>query len=290
MFPPVSATVATLGPSPSRLPSTDTAGGGIGVRIGSLTPSIPRVGLSNDTIDVSPMRLTAHHPSKLRPGLLGAPVMAALLLGIFASVSLAQEAGAPLEIVTERTLPKAVLSANYDVKLAAKGGVPPRTWEVIAGALPPGLTLEPVSGTIFGVPTALGLFRFAVEVTDSDDPADTRTREFTVAVISALVVEWKSSPVVTQDGIAGSVKLANQTANDVELTMIVVAVNETGKAFVLGYQQFTFAAQSTVPEIAFGSGLPRGSYVVHVDAIAEVPEANAIYRARLQTLEPLETH
>jgi hypothetical protein len=216
--------------------------------------------------------------------------VAALLLGIFAGVSAAQEVGAPLAIVTEKTLPKAILTASYEVKLAASGGVPPRTWEVIAGRLPPGLNLDPVSGTISGVPTALGQFRFAVEVSDSDDPADARSREFTLPVISALVVEWKSAPAVTQDGIAGSVKVANQTADDVDLTMIVVAVNEIGKAFVLGYQHFTFTAQTTMPEITFGSGLPQGSYIVHADVIAEVPAKNAIYRARLQTSEPLATH
>ena len=217
-------------------------------------------------------------------------LLAALLLGILAGVCAAQEVGAPLEIVTEKTLPRAILTVSYEAKLAAKGGVPPRTWAVIAGALPPGLSLDPASGAISGAPTALGLFRFAVEVSDSDDPADTRTREFTLAVISALTVEWKNPPAVTQDGIIGSVRLANQTADDIELTMIVVAVNEIGKAFVLGYQQFTFDAQSTVPEVTFGSGLPRGSYTVHVDVIAEVPEKGAIHRARLQTSEPLETH
>ena len=217
-------------------------------------------------------------------------LLAALLLGIFAGICTAQEVGAPLEIVTEKTLPRAILTASYEAKLAAKGGMPPRTWQVIAGALPPGLSLDPASGVITGAPTALGLFRFAVEVSDSDDPVETRTREFTLAVISALTVEWKNPPAVTPDGITGSVKLANQTADDVELTMIVVAVNEIGKAFVLGYQQFTFDAQSTVPEVPFGSSLPRGSYIVHADVIAEVPEKGAIYRARLQTSEPLEIH
>ncbi len=217
-------------------------------------------------------------------------VLAALLLGIFTVASAAQEVGAPLAIVTEKTLPKAILTASYEAKLAATGGVLPRTWEVIAGSLPPGLNLDPVSGKISGAPTALGQFRFAVEVSDSDDPADTRSREFTLAVISALVVEWKSVPAVTLDGIVGSVKLANQTATDVDLTMIVVAVNEIGKAFVLGYQHFTFAAQTTIPEIPFGSALPRGDYIVHADVIAEVPGKNAIYRARLQTSEPLTTH
>jgi hypothetical protein len=235
-----------------------------------------------------PMRSIVHHPSKPKAGLLGAPVLAALLLGIFAGVSTAQEGEAPLAIVTEKALPKAILAARYESKLEATGGVPPRSWEVVAGQLPPGLSLDPVSGTISGTPTALGQFRFAVEVSDSDDPADTRSREFTLTVISALVLEWKSAPGVTPEGIVGSVKLANQTANDLDLTMIVLAVNEIGKAFVLGYQHFTFAAQTTMPEITFGSGLPRGNYIVHADVIAEAP--TAIYRARLQTSEPLMTH
>jgi hypothetical protein len=215
--------------------------------------------------------------------------LAALLLGV-AGVSAAQQAGAPLVIVSERALPKAILSAAYEAKLVATGGMPPRTWEVIDGRLPPGLILDPVTGAISGTPTAAGLYRFAVEVSDSDDPAESRSREFTLAVISALVVEWKTAPGVTQDGIAGSLKLANQTATDIDLTMIVVAVNEIGKAFVLGYQHFTFPGQNTVPEIVFGSSLPRGLYTVHADVIGEVPEKNSIYRARLQTSQPLATH
>ncbi len=216
-------------------------------------------------------------------------IVTALLLGILAGASPAQEAGTPLAITTERTLPKAILTANYEVKLAATGGVPPRTWELIDGKLPPGLNLDPVSGAISGTPTALGQFRFAMEVSDADDPADTRSREFTLSVVSALMVQWKTVPAVTPDGIAGSVKLANQTANDFDLTMIVVAVNEVGKAFVLGYQHFIFAADSTMPEITFGAALPRGDYIVHADVISEVPDKNTIYRARLQTAEPLTT-
>jgi hypothetical protein len=216
-------------------------------------------------------------------------VFVALLLSI-AGACAAQQAAAPLAIVTEKGLPKAILTAPYEAKVVATGGLPPRTWGVVGGQLPPGLMLDPVAGVISGVPTALGQYRFAVEVSDSDDPPESRTREFTLTVISALVVEWKSAPAVTKDGISGSIRLANQTPSDLELTMIVVAVNEIGKAFVLGYQQFTFAGQSLIPEIPFGSALPRGTYIVHVDVIAEVPVTRAIYRARLQTPEPLETH
>lgn len=218
-------------------------------------------------------------------------ILTALFLGILAGAAPAQEqVGAPLAITTERTLPKAILTANYETKLAATGGVLPRTWDVIDGKLPPGLNLDPVTGAITGMPTALGQFRFAVEVSDADDPADTRTREFTLSVVSALVVEWKQVPAVTPDGIAGSVKLANQTADDFDLTMIVVAVNEIGKAFVLGYQHFSFAAGGKMPEITFGASLPRGDYIVHADVISEVPARNSIYRARLQTSQPLTTY
>lgn len=218
-------------------------------------------------------------------------ILTALFLSILAGAAPAQEqVGAPLAITSDKTLPKAILNANYEVKLAATGGVLPRKWEVIDGDLPPELDLDPVTGAITGTPTALGQFRFVVEVSDADDPPDTRTREFTLTVVSALVVEWKKAPAVTADGIAGSIKLINQTADDFDLTIIVVAVNEVGKAFVLGYQHFTFAAGDTMPEIAFGASLPQGDYIVHADAISEVPAKNAIYRARLQTSQPLTTH
>ena len=74
-------------------------------------------------------------------------LLAALLLGIFIGASSAQEVGAPLAIATEKTLPKAILTASYELKLAATGGVPPWTWEVIAGNLPPGLNLDSGSET-----------------------------------------------------------------------------------------------------------------------------------------------
>lgn len=218
-------------------------------------------------------------------------ILTAVFLGILAGAAPAQEqVGAPLAITTGRTLPRAILTANYETKLSATGGVLPRTWEVIDGKLPPGLNLDPATGAIHGAPTALGQFHFAVEVSDADDPADTRTRDFTLSVISALVVEWKKTPGVTPDGIEGSVRLANQTADDFDLTMIVVAVNEIGKAFVLGYQHFIFAAGDSMPEITFGAALPRGDYIVHADVISEVPAKNSIYRARLQTSQPLTTH
>lgn len=213
----------------------------------------------------------------------------ALLFAMCAVYLHAQQTSAPLAFTTDKSLPQAIFTARYEAKLDASGGLPPRTWEVIDGKMPPGLMLDPVTGVITGAPTALGQYRFAVEVSDSQDPPESRTHEFTITVVSALVVEWKNAPAVTQDGVSGSIRLANQTANALDLTAIIVAVNEIGKAFVLGYQHFTFAAQST-QQIPFGSSLPRGTYIVHADAIAEALSNSSIFRARLQTSEPLTTH
>ena len=74
---------------------------------------------------------------------------------------------APLAILTPSPLPTASLGVSYTVTLTALGGTPPYTWSMFSGALPPGLTLGGVTGTIAGTPTLVGQFSFEVLVVDS---------------------------------------------------------------------------------------------------------------------------
>jgi hypothetical protein len=99
-------------------------------------------------------------------------------------------------------------------------------------------------------------------------------------------VEWQSSPTLSGNNVSGSLKVANYSRDTFELTVIVVAVNETGKAFALGYQRMDLAAtaQQVIP---FSSSLPNGQYTVHADAIAEVPARKQIYRRHMQTGQPI---
>lgn len=72
-------------------------------------------------------------------------------------------------ITTTNPLPVAGAGAPYSTTLTAIGGLPPYTWALVTGALPPGLSLTP-GGTIHGTPLAPGTSTFVVRVTDSSAP------------------------------------------------------------------------------------------------------------------------
>jgi hypothetical protein len=194
-------------------------------------------------------------------------------------------AQAPLTITTS-TLPSLTVGSFARLRIVVTGGAQPATWKVSAGRLPLGLKLNPTRGSISGVPTAPGVYRFAVVVTDSNYPAMQIQREFSVIVTAALSIEWKQPPSVHEQMLDGSVIVSNYTAQDFTLTVIVVAVNQIGRATALGYQEFTLrsGAEQVIP---FGSSPGTGTYAVHADAVAEVASTNTIYRARKQTTAAL---
>ncbi len=203
-------------------------------------------------------------------------IVCALCLGIQV---FAQNRPAPTEF-----LPTAFLHQAYYHQLRPPtAGTPPWRWLRIRGAFPPGITLR--DGTLAGVPTSPGEFRFTLQATDSSPKPLTVTRDYVLRVPSPLTVNWTQPPHVTPEGgIAGELQVTNASGSTVDLTVIVVAVNTINKAFALGYQHFSF--DLGVQRIPFGSTLPRDTYVVHADAIAEIAQTGDIYRARLQT-DPL---
>ncbi len=61
------------------------------------------------------------------------------------------------------TLPSATQYAPYGVRLLASGGTGSYAWSLMAGALPPGLSLTP-AGDLLGAPATTGTFSFDVQV------------------------------------------------------------------------------------------------------------------------------
>jgi hypothetical protein len=105
----------------------------------------------------------------------------------------------PLNITTE-FLPSGTLNYQYSATLGASGGVPPYTWSLGSGSLPPGLNLD-ASGLISGTPTAVGTYPFTVQLADAQSPPmATAPLSITVnATLTQLTVLTTSLPAGTQN-------------------------------------------------------------------------------------------
>lgn len=104
---------------------------------------------------------------------------------------------APLAITTPY-LESGVAGTPYSRTLTATGGVPPYTWVLASGSLPPLLTLS-TGGVISGTPTTPGSSAFSVSVTDS--ASHTTSQTFTLIINTGPLTI--SSPATLPSAVAG---------------------------------------------------------------------------------------
>jgi hypothetical protein len=192
----------------------------------------------------------------------------------------------PLAIADE-PLPALDAGVEFHMLLHASGGVPPYAWSVASGDLPDGITLTP-EGLMSGRPAKPGAVTFTLKVEDSGRPAHTISKDFHAEVTAPLLLEWLNPPKVRDDRIDGILQVSNGSKDVFDLTVIVVAVAENGRATAIGYEHFPLKAGALNVQIPIGNTLPHGAYVIHADAIAEIPARKAILRQRLQTPQPLQ--
>jgi hypothetical protein len=105
----------------------------------------------------------------------------------------------PVVEITTLTIPHASLEQYYDQTLQAIGGASPYLWDLTAGDLPEGITLDGPTGVISGQPTDTDTAHFTVRVTDSNIPPLTDVQHLTLAIISGTDVEDDNSPVLPED-------------------------------------------------------------------------------------------
>jgi len=187
----------------------------------------------------------------------------------------------PLSIPAKE-IPKASLWSPYNFHLQAAGGIPRYHWRIASGSLPPDLKMND-AGEVTGAPQESGQFEFEALLTDSNRPPQALRKKITIAIETPLTANWSTHAKVSGNRMDGAIKVSNHTGRDFDLTMIVLAVNDIGRATAIGYQHFPLKANTRDMEVPFGDTLSRGNYAVNVDVVGEEPVSNRIFRARLVT-------
>ncbi len=95
-------------------------------------------------------------------------------------------------IASPTTFTAGTLNQAYpNTPITVTGGTPGYSnYTVSAGALPTGLTLDPVTGVVSGTPTAAGTFSFTVQVTDAAGAVATK-------VYNAFIINATQAPTIT---------------------------------------------------------------------------------------------
>jgi hypothetical protein len=211
-----------------------------------------------------------------------------ILTILFAAIASAQQPPDPINLSLDAAaLPKASPRHLYRFQFQAHGGIPPMKFAVSQGSLPTGMKLGE-DGLLAGTPATTGEYKFTVTVTDSSNPPQKAFRAFVLRIAPPMVMEWKRYAHVTGNRIDGSIVVSNNTEDDFDFTFVVLAVAENGRAVAIGYQHIPLKSGVDSLEIPFAETLPRGNYVVHVDAVGEVAAKDQIFRTRLQTKEKLQ--
>jgi photosystem II stability/assembly factor-like uncharacterized protein len=134
----------------------------------------------------------------------------------------------PLVITTESLLPSGAVNQAYTAAITAIGGLGIKTFALITGALPSGLTLS-AEGTITGTPTQDGTFYFEILVTDTQ-PA-IAGKKFQIFITPPPTPELPQVNIVSADYVdplaGGGVKLVNADNTEIAITIESNAVPET---------------------------------------------------------------
>lgn len=112
-----------------------------------------------------------------------------------------------LPAVATTTLADGAVGGSYSQTLQATGGKSPLSWQLTSGALPAGILLDSMAGTLVGSPTTAGTATFTVQVTDAN--GKTGSRVLTLRVFAGLVITYGPAP----DGYVGAAYSQTLTAS-----------------------------------------------------------------------------
>jgi hypothetical protein len=122
----------------------------------------------------------------------------------------------PTLTITSTSLPTATTNIQYTAAIQTHGGVAPLTFSLVGGGnFPvPGLTLNPATGVVSGVPTVAGPYSFQVKVTDSSLPVPGQSFPATIM----LVVQSPPPLLITTPSLPNGVTATPYTGGSLQAT------------------------------------------------------------------------
>ena len=102
-----------------------------------------------------------------------------------------------------------IVGQTYGGNLSTNGTDPGTAWSITAGAIPPGLSLNPIGVNLFfsGAPTTTGTFTFTAQAVDAND--GTASRQYSIKVVLPLII---TTPATLPPATAGGNYLLTFTA------------------------------------------------------------------------------
>ncbi|VVE76123.1 autotransporter outer membrane beta-barrel domain-containing protein [Pandoraea anapnoica] len=155
--------------------------------------------------------------------------------------------------LTPSALPAPIAGQAYTQTFTASGGVAPYRYTVTSGALPAGLTLDPVSGVLSGTATSTGTSTFTVTVRDSSTGPGTPLNALQSYNVS-ITGQVASAPAVQTQTLSSAPVTFRATANAVggPFTRIAIATPPaSGTAVVNGEDIVYTPTPSTNGDVTF---------------------------------------
>lgn len=167
--------------------------------------------------------------------------------------------------------PPGVLGVAYQASFTTSGGTQPFRWS-FTGSLPPGLSMDPNTGAITGIPIGAGVFNFTVRIDDADNLTATGGFSITIALAPLPPITFNpvdpSVPAGSQVNVGLTLTNPYPVALDGVLTLTFTpdsGFDDPAVVFASGGRTLSFripagstGANFQVPNSAFQTGTVAG--------------------------------
>lgn len=178
--------------------------------------------------------------------------------------------------------PSGQVGTFYLSIVTATGGVPPYTFSLIDGTLPPGVVLNSLTGELSGVPLSEGNYTFTIRVTDS----------VAATAISTCSAEIAAPPPVPPEVLFPFEFYELQTPADVETLPVPkkydqlgpTRFDKIGKIFGFRIRLIATGNTQTMPFKIYGDdseSLPNLNSPFYVGAFPVIPNIDRVYEIQL---------